>query len=115
MDFMLALSALVLLSTLWIMLLVAVDACLFVYRKLHPPVVVSCPRNGAFAAVNLHGGDRPQVMRCSRWPEYAGCAQDCLRAGRLAPPSETSASHRTPHHPCEQRFDAVESTPTCRR
>ena len=50
--------------------------------------VVTCPDNGATVAVRvdaahaaLSGTDRPDRLRlesCTRWPEKAGCGQDCL-------------------------------------
>ena len=48
---------------------------------------VTCPRDGApslvqldsWFAVRMHALGNPELLvaQCSRWPQYAGCAQDC--------------------------------------
>lgn len=57
--------------------------------------VIVCPDNHEPAGVRLQtfkgalralaGNDPLRVAGCSRWPEKAGCAQDCLREIRAAP------------------------------
>jgi len=57
--------------------------------------IVECPENHVTAAVEvdaaraaataLRGAQQIQLRSCSRWPEKAGCAQDCLREIETAP------------------------------
>ena len=57
--------------------------------------IVECPENHATAAVEVdaarvaagavRGAPQLQLRTCSRWPEKAGCAQDCLREIEMAP------------------------------
>lgn len=57
--------------------------------------IVECPENHATAAVEVDAGraaatairgeTRLQLSTCSRWPEMAACAQDCLREIETAP------------------------------
>jgi len=57
--------------------------------------VVTCPENGSVAAVEVDARHaaatafrrQPELRlaACSRWPEKAGCGQDCLRQIEAAP------------------------------
>jgi len=59
-----------------------------VWRRTRAPRQVSCPGAGASAlvaldpwyAVRMHALGNPEILirRCSRWPENAGCARECL-------------------------------------
>ncbi len=39
--------------------------------------VITCPANGEAAAVTMKATTN-RLKSCSRWPEMAGCAEDCL-------------------------------------
>jgi hypothetical protein len=50
--------------------------------------VVTCPENQMHAGVKvdaLHAGGALRLRACSRWPEKAGCGQECLRQIEAAP------------------------------
>ena len=51
---------------------------------------VTCPENGEVANIDTDPeqamrstfrGEPEQVIACSRWPERANCARDCVHAG----------------------------------
>ncbi|HTP33603.1 MAG TPA: hypothetical protein VMJ75_15600 [Candidatus Acidoferrales bacterium] len=50
--------------------------------------VVTCPENHQHAGVKvdaLHAASGLRLATCSRWPEKAGCGQECLRDIAAAP------------------------------
>jgi hypothetical protein len=50
--------------------------------------VVTCPENLRHAGVKvdaLHAGSGLRLAACSRWPEKAGCGQECLREISASP------------------------------
>ena len=65
------------------------------YFAMRGDRVITCPENEAPAAVrvdaakaalSLGGGhERLRLEQCSRWPEHAGCGQECLRQIEAAP------------------------------
>jgi hypothetical protein len=67
-------------------------AILFKYRG---PRIIACPENGKHAGVKLDfhrvlatgmvATPRLQLSSCSRWPERAGCGQECLSQIEAAP------------------------------
>ena len=76
--------------------LAAIVACYLgsVCLKLRGQRVVTCPENQHQAVVSLHAGHAAatalggspdlQLSECSRWPEKAGCGQECLSQIREA-------------------------------
>src|SRR6185503_11646556 len=40
--------------------------------------LITCPQTKESAAVRLKLLGEPRLSDCSRWPEYAGCGQECL-------------------------------------
>jgi hypothetical protein len=85
--------------------LALVWAAVFAYRRLAAAVpalftfrgqrLVTCPENGRAvgvevdarhaAATTLQGRPELRLHACSRWPEKAGCGQECLRQIEAAP------------------------------
>lgn len=58
--------------------------------ETHEPAGVTLERfRGALRA--LAGYEPLRVAGCSRWPERAGCAQECLREIRAAPDAASCA------------------------
>jgi len=65
------------------------------YLALRGDRVVSCPDNDETVAVRLDatraaldsvsGGERWRLESCTRWPEKAGCGQECLDQIETAP------------------------------
>ena len=54
----------------------------------HGDRVVTCPENRQHAGVKLdalHAASGLRLATCSRWPEKAGCGQECLREIAAAP------------------------------
>jgi hypothetical protein len=51
------------------------------YRETY---VITCPDNLEPAAVKMTAFDE-KLRACTRWPEMAGCAQDCLRQIESSP------------------------------
>jgi hypothetical protein len=59
------------------------------YFRMRGARVVACPDNGQTVAVRVDAGhaaltsagghERLRLESCTRWPEKAGCGQDCLR------------------------------------
>jgi len=48
--------------------------------------IITCPDNDQPAAVRVSvSGPDLHLRSCSRWPEMAGCAEDCLRQVEAAP------------------------------
>jgi hypothetical protein len=79
-----ALGSLILVAVLWAVLRTPVRRWL----ALRGDRVVTCPDNGSTVAVRLDaahaalsrtgGADRLRLESCTRWPEKAGCGQECL-------------------------------------
>jgi hypothetical protein len=67
----------------------------FAFARLRGERLVPCPETGEPAAVKLasvtgalaapFGGKVPSLRSCSRWPERAGCGQECLARITSAP------------------------------
>lgn len=65
------------------------------YRRARGARVVTCPETKAPAGVEvdpvaaawaaLRGREHLELQRCSRWPERAGCGQECLSEIASAP------------------------------
>jgi hypothetical protein len=66
-----------------------------VYMRYRGKAVVSCPETGnpatvevdaAYAALTFTRGiPELRLTNCMRWPERAGCGQDCMRQMELSP------------------------------
>ena len=71
-------------AALYVLVPMLVDA----YRTYRGERIITCPETGKAAAVEvdagraamaaLRGSHALQLRDCSRWPERAGCGQDCL-------------------------------------
>lgn len=71
-------------SALAVGLIISIEA----YFKYRRQMLVTCPENHQRAAVRvdvmnavketLYGRESLRLTECSRWPERAGCGQDCL-------------------------------------
>lgn len=71
-------------SALAVGLIISIEA----YFKYRRQMLVTCPENHQRAAVRvdvmnavkqtLYGRESLRLSECSRWPERAGCGQDCL-------------------------------------
>jgi hypothetical protein len=71
------------------LLYVVVPIVLDTYRKYMGTLLVTCPETQQTAALELDAGHAAlraatgrvevRVQDCSRWPERAGCQQECLR------------------------------------
>lgn len=71
-------------SALAVGLIISIEA----YIKYRRQMLVTCPENHQRAAVRvdvmnavketLYGRESLRLSECSRWPERAGCGQDCL-------------------------------------
>jgi hypothetical protein len=84
-----------------VLVLVAVAAVLFAVRffkrwsSYRGDRVITCPENQQTAGVRVDAGhaastgfvSRPELRlsSCSRWPEHAGCGQECLRQIEASP------------------------------
>jgi hypothetical protein len=65
------------------------------YMELAGERVITCPENGCAAGVKLDaalgatravlGEHTVKIAECSRWPEKAGCGQECLAQIEAAP------------------------------
>ena len=72
------------------LLYVVLPVALSAYAWCRPARRVRCPEIGRDAAIAVDAGHaaltaaftrpRLRVARCSRWPELAGCGQECLAA-----------------------------------
>jgi len=72
------------LAVLYVVTPVVLDA----YRRYRGARVVSCPESRMAASIRLDpllvaasaavGTPKLRVKTCSRWPEHAGCAQECV-------------------------------------
>ena len=66
------------------------------YYRMRGTRVISCPENEQPAAVTVDvrraaltaaaGHERLRLDSCSRWPEKAGCGQECLKQIEAQPP-----------------------------
>jgi hypothetical protein len=88
-------------STALLVFLAALVAALVLQRvvrvwwKYRGTRVITCPENrqtaavevkaGSAAVVSLAGAPRVRLSACSRWPERAGCGQECLSQVEAAP------------------------------
>jgi len=78
---------------MWVLFAAAIAASYVVgqilqFRKYEGKMLVTCPETGKPAAVkvnfwrgvwtSLRGRRRIELAQCSRWPERAGCDQDCV-------------------------------------
>jgi hypothetical protein len=77
------------------LLYVALPVALSTYARLRPPRRVACPALGREAVIAVDARRaaataaftrmRLRVARCSRWPDLAGCGQECLADVEEAP------------------------------
>ena len=76
------------------LLVVVLGRVAYRFMVFHAERLVQCPENQRPAGVRLNarmaagaGFGKPhlQLSECSRWPERAGCGQDCLRQIEAAP------------------------------
>jgi hypothetical protein len=47
--------------------------------------VITCPENNRPAGVKLAASSQLRLRACTRWPEHAGCGQECLTQVEAAP------------------------------
>jgi hypothetical protein len=86
---------------LWILLTIAILALLagsrlaWIWLKYRGDRVITCPANMRSAGVRVDAGHAAasslvkapdlRLCACTRWPEMAGCGQDCLKQIQAAP------------------------------
>lgn len=86
----------VLATLVWLgVLVLAVWPIVRAYRLFRGARLVTCPETGQPAGVEVDAGHAAlttafgarelRLEDCSRWPEKAGCAQDCLRQVEASP------------------------------